>query len=75
MKKLIRNIINLPSVIGMIVGAICGYLYYHFVGCNSGSCPITSNPWGSLAWGLIMGWLVGSMFYKDKDSNTKTSQS
>lgn len=67
MKKLLRNIFNLPSLIGMIVGAIGGYVYYTQVGCKSGSCPITSNPWASLAWGLILGWLVGSMFYKDKN--------
>ncbi|NLL28422.1 MAG: hypothetical protein GX259_06470 [Bacteroidales bacterium] len=67
MKKLLRNIINFPSLIGIIIGAFGGYFYYAFVGCKSGSCPITSSPWASLAWGLILGWLVGNMFYKDKD--------
>ena len=27
-----------------IIGAIGGFLYYRFVGCASGACPITSNP-------------------------------
>jgi hypothetical protein len=31
------------AFIGVILDAICGYLYYHFVGCNSGTCAITSN--------------------------------
>lgn len=75
MKKVFKSLFNLPALIGMFLGATGGYLYYYFVGCNSGSCPITSNPWGSLAWGLITGWLVGSMFYKDKDKKSKNIQS
>jgi len=73
MKKAFKSVFNFPSIIGMVLGATGGYLYYYFVGCNSGSCPITSNPWGSLAWGLVMGWLLGSMFYKDQ--NKKNIQS
>ena len=75
MKKALRSIINIPSVIGMVLGAAGGFLYYYFVGCQSGSCPITSNPWSALAWGLIMGWLVGSMFYKNKDNTSKNTES
>ena len=29
---------------GIIIGAVAGYLYYHFVGCSSGTCAITSKP-------------------------------
>jgi len=75
MKKALRSIFNLPSLIGLVLGATGGLLYYYLVGCKSGSCPITSNPWGSLAWGLIMGWLVGGMFYKEKDNKSKNIQS
>lgn len=42
-------------IIGAIIGAIGGYAYYYFVGCNSGSCPITSNPFVSTTYGLVMG--------------------
>ena len=28
------------TIIGVIAGAIGGYLYYHFVGCASGTCAM-----------------------------------
>ncbi len=38
------------------VGAIGGYLYYHFVGCSTGSCAITGNPYASTAFGGLLGF-------------------
>gem|GEM_PF-412047 len=38
-------------------GAIAGFLYYKFVGCRSGTCPITSNPYISTFWGALIGFL------------------
>jgi hypothetical protein len=32
------------TILGGVIGAVGGYLYYHYVGCLSGTCPITSNP-------------------------------
>lgn len=75
MKKVLFRIFNFKAVIGMLLGALGGYLYYYFVGCVNGSCPITSNPWKSLAWGLVVGWLAGDAFYKNKDNNSKTTSS
>jgi hypothetical protein len=40
-------------------GAILGFGYYKLVGCSSGSCPITSNPYASTFFGAVMGSLVG----------------
>lgn len=54
------------SIIGMIIGAIGGYLYYHFVGCASGSCSITSKPINSSLYGALMGGLLFSLFKKEK---------
>ena len=49
-------------LLGSFVGAIVGYLYYHFIGCANGSCLITSNPVNSIIYGLIMGGLLVNMF-------------
>ena len=48
------------TLIGIVIGGIAGYLYYYFIGCNSGSCPITSNPWNSVFYGSLLGmiWTV-----------------
>jgi len=48
----------LRIAIGVILGAAAGYAYYRFVGCSSGACPITSNPYISTAMGALFG---GSM--------------
>ena len=34
-------------ILGSIIGAIGGYAYYHFIGCASGTCAITSKPLNS----------------------------
>lgn len=41
-------------------GAIGGFAYYHFIGCASGTCPISSNPYMSTAYGTLIGILVPS---------------
>ena len=53
-------------IIGTIVGAIGGYLYYYFVGCSSGTCSITSKPFNSTLYGALMGCLLFNLFKKEK---------
>ncbi len=47
-------------LIGLIGGSIMGVLYWEFIGCNGGSCPITSNPYRTVlffsAIGALMSW-------------------
>jgi hypothetical protein len=45
-------------VLGVLIGGLAGYLYYHFVGCKSGSCAITGNPYNSVIFGGIFGYLM-----------------
>lgn len=40
--------------LGIAAGGIGGYLYYYFIGCNSGTCPITSSPYGSIIMGVSL---------------------
>ena len=54
------------TFIGIVIGAITGYLYYYFVGCASGTCAITSKPVNSTLYGAVMGMLVMNIFKKDK---------
>lgn len=50
--------------IGVVIGAIAGYLYYFYVGCASGTCSITSKPLNSSLYGAAMGGLIFNMFIK-----------
>lgn len=52
--------------IGILVGAISGYLYYHYVGCASGTCSITSKPLNSTLYGSLMGGLLFNLFVKNE---------
>ena len=37
-----------------------GFLCYKFVGCKTGACPLTGNPWISTLYGALIGWLMVS---------------
>ena len=41
--------------IPLLLGAAGGYLYWHFIGCSSGSCPITSSWINSTLYGTLIG--------------------
>jgi len=61
-KKILLNII-LP----MVICACGGFAYYHFIGCASGTCPITSNPYISTSYGGLFGLAIGiGIFRREK---------
>jgi hypothetical protein len=49
---------------GILLGALAGWSYWYFVGCTSGTCPITSKPLNSMTYGAVMGALLLSIFKK-----------
>ena len=48
--------------IGIGIGALGGFSYWYFIGCNSGSCAITSSPLNSTLYGGLMGGLLVNTF-------------
>ena len=52
-------------MVGAVVGGLVGFLYWKFIGCNSGTCKITSSPLNSTLYFAMMGILVFSMFKKE----------
>jgi hypothetical protein len=52
------------TLVGLLVGALLGYVYYHFVGCASGTCAITSTPMNSALYGALLGGLLFNLFQK-----------
>ena len=57
------------TVIGVILGAVSGYLYYLNIGCDSGTCAITSKPLNSTLYGGLMGGLIFNMLVKSPKRN------
>ncbi len=57
MKKNIRE--KYLTIIFTLIGALGGFLYWKFVGCISGTCPIQSVWYWSTLWGAAIGYLMG----------------
>lgn len=50
----------LMRALSVMLGGAAGFLYYKFVGCKTGACPLTGNPWISTLYGALIGWLMVS---------------
>ncbi len=48
----------LRVVLGVVSGGAVGWAVYRFVGCESGACPITSNPVVSIIVFAVAGLMV-----------------
>jgi len=48
--------------LGILVGGGLGFAYYKFIGCSSGTCPLTSNPIISTIYGAVLGVLLATSF-------------
>ncbi len=62
------------SIIITFIGGALGYMYWHFIGCSSGSCAITSVWWRSTIYGMIMGWLLGDLINEKTKIKTKRNE-
>lgn len=60
LKELINTWTFWKPIVAVAVGTILGLLNYFFVGCTSGNCAITSNPYLSMAIGGLMGLFVAN---------------
>jgi len=71
MKNFLSRFLTWQLLIGIIAGGIAGYAYYHFIGCNTNSCAITSDPVNSTLWGVLFG---GVLLFKDKKTKGKKDE-
>ena len=59
-KEFLRSWYFWRPFLGVLVGGIVGFLYYHFVGCSSGSCFITSHSYSTIIFGGLLGYFITS---------------
>lgn len=59
MKRLPEN--WLRPLLFTLAGAAVGLAYYALVGCSTGTCMITANPFASMAYMGLMGWLLSGI--------------
>jgi len=62
---------NSYYLIGGLVGGIGGFLYWYYIGCSTGTCPITSSPIITVIWGALFGAILFSLF-STKNAQPKT---
>ena len=53
-------------------GALVGLAYYYFVGCSTGACPLTSNPFITMAYMGFIGLLLSGVFGKGCSGSCNT---
>lgn len=56
-----KNKISRFKLAFTVIGAIAGFLYWKFIGCTSGTCPIKSVWYMSTLWGTAAGYLLGDI--------------
>lgn len=71
MKKWFKT--NKLYFLGATIGAVGDFLYWKYVGCLTGTCAITSNPFRSTIYFAVFGALIIGSFKKEKKYGNSNS--
>jgi hypothetical protein len=53
----------LRLLIGAGAGAVLGFGWHKLVGCSTGACPLTANPFVATLYGMTVGALIAGSFH------------
>ncbi len=59
------------KLVGVAIGAVAGFAYWHFIGCASGTCPIQSHWQSSTLYGALIGYILPNGPKKQKKNEAK----
>jgi hypothetical protein len=51
--------ITMTTLLQVLSGAALGFAWHKVIGCRSGACPITANPYISTIYGALLGFMMG----------------
>ena len=54
---------NIKYILGTIIGGAAGFLVYKLIGCSTGACPLTADPFASTLYGATAGFLLSGLLY------------
>jgi hypothetical protein len=60
LSRKLLGFLPIKILFGALAGIFAGFLYYKFIGCSTGSCRITSNPWISMSFFGLFGIVFSS---------------
>jgi hypothetical protein len=49
------------AIFGIVLGGLAGFGLYRYVGCANGTCLISSSPWGSIVYCMILGFVLSQI--------------
>ncbi len=58
---------RLIQIVFIVAGALGGFLYWRFIGCEDGTCAIKSVWYWSTLWGAALGYLAGDLISEFKN--------
>lgn len=53
---------GMSTLLHVAIGGVAGLAYYKVVGCRSGMCPLTGNPYISTLYGALLGFMFSGGF-------------
>lgn len=64
MRTLYFIYLNCKVFLGVVLGLLLGYIYWHNFGLVWGTLPLSSEWWVNCVYGGLFGGLIGSFFSK-----------
>ena len=64
--------VSWKNIIFTLTGGICGFLYANYIGCITGTCPLTSNRFIATLFFSLFGYIlsIGNKTKKEEKNDT-----